>query len=647
MSKAVENERLAVRQRLIDVYQQDLTGALQKANEIWQKDLAFQDKMVAEEGALGTFDALVSRDYDGAIIYDKTRERIYPLFSTDVNGPVELEDTFAEAWQLEFVEQDFSRAAERYEQRAKSENPYVKFTALIGKSRVLAKLGKLETAISTCKKAAFSSKEKSCDVATLALIANARLLLMELLKQNIKDNESLILEAFVKLVEIIHEQNEAGCVLPSEQRIFLARRILKLYEESPFLKSQPRSLDEEGIQKLIAAEELSMRMVARFPAVTALSNWQNDQLRGIEHEKKIIYGMRHEIDGRTALLLQNRESAARSLLYCNEETFKDSDVDYRVIDDSGRLVTGLAQPKGSPFVTAFVGEHFPGWKTELYFQNGDVFEKAASKQVALYTWAAALVIVLILAAGGFAGQVVGRQIKLNRLKNDFIATVSHELRTPLASMRVLVDTLLEGRYKDQEQATEYLELVSKENVRLSRLIDNFLTFSRMERNKQAFEMVKVSPAAIAHRAAEAVKTKFEQGRCKFNMSIDEKLPDVLADQDAMVTAIVNLLDNAYKYSYDDKQIRLRVFTEDGSVCFRVSDNGIGLSRRAAKRIFKRFYQVDRSLSRHTEGCGLGLSIVKFIVDAHKGQITVDSRVDKGSTFTIKLPVIDKTKTHNL
>jgi signal transduction histidine kinase len=118
------------------------------------------------------------------------------------------------------------------------------------------------------------------------------------------------------------------------------------------------------------------------------------------------------------------------------------------------------------------------------------------------------------------------------------------------------------------------------------------------------------------------------------------LPDVLADHDAMVTVLVNLLDNAYKYSYDDKRIELRVFVEDGQIYFCVSDNGTGMSRRSAKKIFKRFYQVDRSLSRRGQGCGLGLSIAKFIVDAHKGSISVDSKPGEGSTFTVRLPAGD-------
>jgi len=111
----------------------------------------------------------------------------------------------------------------------------------------------------------------------------------------------------------------------------------------------------------------------------------------------------------------------------------------------------------------------------------------------------------------------------------------------------------------------------------------------------------------------------------------------MADADALVTAVVNLLDNAYKYSGDEKQITLGASAENGAVFFAVKDNGIGLSPRDTKRIFKRFFQVDQRLSRSSGGCGLGLSIVKFIVTAHHGSVRVESQPGRGSTFTISLP----------
>jgi two-component system sensor histidine kinase SenX3 len=115
------------------------------------------------------------------------------------------------------------------------------------------------------------------------------------------------------------------------------------------------------------------------------------------------------------------------------------------------------------------------------------------------------------------------------------------------------------------------------------------------------------------------------------------LPPLHADEDAMVTALLNLLDNAYKFTPEQKRIVLRAFCDAGRVCFEVTDNGIGLSPREQKKVFRRFYQVDRQLARQAGGVGLGLSIVEFIVKAHKGNIQVRSQPGAGSTFTVSLP----------
>ena len=278
-----------------------------------------------------------------------------------------------------------------------------------------------------------------------------------------------------------------------------------------------------------------------------------------------------------------------------------------------------------------------GWRLALYLDGPDPFAAAASRQVALYLWMGILVVVIIALSAISIGYYINRQMRLTRLKNNLIATVSHELKTPLASMRVLVDTLIEGRCRDEKQEREYLELMARENVRLSRLIDNFLTFSRMERAKIAFEFTDVRPAAIVNEAAEAVQERFEAGECKFDLEITPDLPPITVDRDALITVLLNLLDNAFKYTKDNKHIILRAFSSDNAVHFEVEDNGIGLSSRAQRKIFNKFYQVDRTLARHAEGCGLGLSIAKFIIDAHGGKIEVKSQPDKGSTFSVKFP----------
>jgi len=244
----------------------------------------------------------------------------------------------------------------------------------------------------------------------------------------------------------------------------------------------------------------------------------------------------------------------------------------------------------------------------------------------------------VAALGLLALGLIRRQTALTALRNDLVANVTHELKTPLSSMRLLVDTLLDSKELDQKTAREYLQLIATENLRLSRLIDNFLTFSRIERNKYAFHFHEVPASALVEAAAGAVRERFHAPGCRFDVQAAVDLPTVVADADALVTALVNLLDNAYKYSGDEKEITLAAGARNGSVFFAIKDNGIGLSSRDTKRIFKRFFQVDQEVSRSGGGCGLGLSIVQFIVTAHRGAVRVESQPGRGSTFTINLPV---------
>jgi signal transduction histidine kinase len=640
MNQVVKNERLAVRQKLITIYRGHLDRITKKTEDRWIQSRRLFDNEETWAHPYPKFVSLIAdNNYDGLVVYDAAGKCIYPQLSVSTSR-VESSELFSDAWELEFTERRFSRAAELYKDKAEYATGHVHLAALSGRSRCLAKLGRMDDAIEQCKQVAFSPLAEQGDASALLLIGNARLLLLKLTAGNAK-YDALFEETFHKLVSMIYAVNLAGAALPADHNLFLAQKVLQIGRESSLLDGDSDPVFRR-IQALVTAEERSIRVAEHLPTAASLASWRTDRFQPLQVGQEAVYGLYHQTSDGSMLVLLSGEGVA-SVLTNYQSSLNDSYVTCSILDDAGRLVAGSAEPAGEAFVTASVGPHLPDWKVELYFRGGDVFERAANERVAVYVWTGLLVIGLILVAGAFAGKAVGKQIKLNKLKNDFIATVSHELKTPLASMRVLVDTLLEGNIKDQRlapkgQAAEYLQLVSRENERLSRLIDNFLTFSRMERNKQAFVMAKTSPSSIAQAAAEAVATKFRDERCHFEVAIDKDLPDVLADHDAMVTVLVNLLDNAYKYSYDDKHIQLRVSTEDSSVCFCVSDDGAGMSRRAARKIFKRFYQADRSLSRGTGGCGLGLSIAKFIVDAHKGSILVDSKPGEGSTFAVRLPV---------
>jgi signal transduction histidine kinase len=283
------------------------------------------------------------------------------------------------------------------------------------------------------------------------------------------------------------------------------------------------------------------------------------------------------------------------------------------------------------------GPRLPGWQITLTLKSSEQFDSIARRQMASYVWIGFLVITAMALLALVAGQALRRQMRLASLKTDLVAAVSHELKTPLSSMRLLVDTLLDDSEFDPQKTREYLELIANENSRLSRLIDNFLTFSRMERDRQKFKFSETTPARIIQAAVDAAGERFQSPQCRLNVDVESGLPPLHADEDALVTALLNLLDNAYKFTPDEKRISLRAYFDAGRACFEVLDNGIGLSAREQKKVFRRFYQVDRQLARQTGGVGLGLSIVEFIVKAHKGNIQVRSQPGAGSTFTISLP----------
>lgn len=711
MSQAVRNERLAVRQKLSAVYQNRLETINKRVDDLWAARIDVLEKQVAAghqpveifERIVGTNNKVNEPNIcDAVIIYDGNGRLIYPV-NAGQDYPGEYPPEFNLAWNAEFINEDFTQAIKMYEQFIGSpDDDYISYSALLGKIRCLRKSGQIEEAVALCRQMAYGKTPDNVSVSTVSLIAQARILLLNmksLTKEgfNRADLENLVLSS----INYNPDSENGFLLMPSGARIFLLRKTLEIAQHSQWadeLESQIRRAKE-----LLSAEELSAAVLEKYyagavsqpysekdandlvsilsatleliegiqwsgslteqlgeeakkqistvldayqerkmgaaafgrPAFATFESWPENSIRRLELPQD-AFGIYHNSNGRTYLLLKNVNEFGQDFDSSGSD-LEELGISYRIIDSFGTYACGLKNPEKQAFLTAPLGKFFPSWNVEIHFKDIDIFETTANEQKVVYLWTGMLAIAVMIAAGLMAANVVSKQIRINRLKNDFIATVSHELKTPLASMRVLVDTLLEGSYRNQQQVTEYLQLVSKENERLTGLIDNFLTFSRMERNKQTFEMIRTNPAVIARDAAQAVKTKFDTGQCRFNVDVPDDLPDVSADRDAMVTVLVNLLDNAYKYSYDNRQIDLKVSSENSLVCFCVSDRGAGMSRRHIRRIFNRFYQVDRSLSRQTEGCGLGLSIAKFIIDAHKGTISVDSKVGEGSTFVVKLP----------
>jgi signal transduction histidine kinase len=610
MDAAVRNERMAVRQKLADAYRPHLDTATRRINEHWhQRANALSEAALRLSDGQLFAELVESGACDSALIYDASGRLTYPAQLQDYAAGQEAPSWhWANAGMLEFELGRPRTAAEAYAEIARSSvDLSTSAQALQAQARCLNKAGDRAAAIEILTgPLADDAFSDARDRQGRLIAPSALLLALDLMADSSHPRYADTLERLTKRLT-----DYAEPVLQPTQRRFLARRLEEL---APDLPRFPVLVAEEMAAAYLAAEPSR-------PAFSSLVPTGLDDVWQLPSPDRtvvaLLKGERVEAEVRSVLETEAPLTSARLKA----------------------LPPGEHAPEVSPFLSIPVGGYLPNWRVALYLEGADPSADAAERQIAAYLWTGLIVIATVAIIALLMGHYLLRQVKLTRLRNDFIATVSHELKTPLSAMRVLVDTLLEGNYDDQARVGEYLRLVAKENQRLSRLIDNFLTFSRMERNKQVFESLEVQPGEVVNAAADVVRSRFESQGCRFDVEVAPNLPSVVGDADALVTMLLNLLDNAFKYSEDDRQIALRAYAADESVCLEVEDNGVGLSSRAARKVFDRFYQVDSSLSRSVGGTGLGLSIVKFIVDAHGGSTSITSRPGEGSVFSVKLPAV--------
>jgi signal transduction histidine kinase len=251
--------------------------------------------------------------------------------------------------------------------------------------------------------------------------------------------------------------------------------------------------------------------------------------------------------------------------------------------------------------------------------------------------------VLLIAGLFFTYRGVTRTVELAKLKSDIVSNVSHELRTPLALIRLYAETLELGRIPAEEKKLEYYRIVRKESERLTALINNILDFSRIEAGKKEYEFRETDLSSLVRDTMDSYRYQIEQNGFRYEEHISNDVPPVKVDREAIARSLLNLVNNAVKYSASEKYLSVSLYRANGSVKLDVVDHGIGIPREEQSRIFDKFYRVCDPLQHETKGSGLGLSLVQHIVHAHGGEVAVESTPGKGSKFSIILPLGPETQ----
>jgi len=301
------------------------------------------------------------------------------------------------------------------------------------------------------------------------------------------------------------------------------------------------------------------------------------------------------------------------------------------------LAVSAGWGNGKPEVSYKLDDPFRGLALGIKFQGTTA--EAISRR---WVWQSFLIlgVLSVLMIGGLVltYRSVNKQVALARLKSDFVSNVSHELRTPLALIRLYAETLELGRITTQEKKHEYYSIIRKESERLSALINNILDFSRIEAGGKEYDFRETDIAELVRNTLDSYRYQIEQQGFVFEEQIDPGIPSVKVDREAIARALVNLVNNALKYSDNEKFLGVRLYREQSMLKLEVSDRGIGIDRNEQSRIFEKFYRTCDPLVHNTKGSGLGLSLVRHITRAHGGDVEVESTPGRGSKFTLSLPL---------
>ena len=617
MQQAVESQELAVRQRLHDAYQGQLATFSRRLESSW---LAWTER-VSQAASRATVDdarrlaaaqfAAIAEDghVEAAVIVDAEGKLLYP--DTLVSSGANQADSNAEwlsAHHLEVDSRDFSAAAVRYSAIvAAATDTNSKARACQAQIRCLMRSGQ-ETSILPLVYDLFSDRRFDVAVdATGRLIApDLELLCLELTAAS---PHPLTAEIESRLRARL---GDYSTYLAAPQRRFLMKAVRALRPDSqPFVTE--------------SAEATAARFAETRKAVDAQPGLRSAGFEGL---------WQYRIGFAPCVLLMTRERIQNLFQSILRDADLPQDIAIRLTSPDDPTTTDDAD-----MVVAPVGGEFPGWSLSLSLVGNQTLLADTRQRVTAIWWTAILSIAGIVTLAVLVGLMMSRQLATARLKSDLVATVSHELKTPLASMRLLMDTLLDSDRLDEQTTRDYLRLASAENERLSRLIENFLSFSRMEHGRHKFSPRDSTVQEIVDSVCAAAGERFSAADCHFEVRVAARNAQLFVDPDSLVAALLNLLDNAYKFTGEHKQIELAAFVQGARVCFSVADNGIGMSSHTTRRAFEQFYQADRSLARQRSGCGLGLAIVRSIVSGNGGEIDVRSRLGQGTTLTLRFPLV--------
>jgi len=558
--------------------------------------------------------AVVTLTEGDLVAYPRGRLPYYPVIESppDPDGR-----TFERGETLEFRVRDLVGAAGLYRRIAESSDSAIRAGALVRLARVERRAGHFDAALHAYDSLAMLRSAAVNGLPAELVARHARLSVLDRLgeaNELRRQSAALVRDLYAGRWRLTRGQYEfytaatcewVDCTLVGDSTAMAARRALAAAAE--WIWNGRDTLESDG------------REVLRLDRRSVLAVW-------------------HRSPERTAALVGGTTHLTRDWLDALRPTLQSQNVGVAFADVNGNLLTPSMGTGEELLVTRTVADTRLPWTVQVASADpaADFAQLAERRRLMLLGLATLTVFVAVGLYAVLRG--VTRELEVARLQADFVAAVSHEFRTPLTSLRQLAELLASGRVTSDERRARYYGILERESGRLHRLVEGLLDFGRMEAGAMEFNWERVNPShLVGDVVTEFRAEQGEHGR-RIEFAADPAAPDIRADPEALGRAVWNLLDNAVKYSPDGERVWVDVSHADGRVAIAVRDEGVGIPADERRVIFTKFVRGTSSDGPSVKGTGIGLAMVQHIVEAHEGEVRVESDVGRGSTFAILLPV---------
>jgi len=610
---------------------------------------------------------LLSRQYNDEPIIESVfldypdEETLFPLFmptqpfrETTVLSPVNesQRERLKNAQKLEFSQNNFSRAVVLYEQiYSLSQNKEIQARMLNNMARCYKKLENYDKSIRLYTQICEEYTDSTTS-ASLPLDLIARLQIIDCYQKK-GDQEKFI----VRSLDLYRDLLQMEWYLNGDQFNTYSSMVEKGI--SDFLSSDEKALDNNNYHKEFKQlKELHQKIRKQWEISKNIENSIIPELRRRLSMSSNSFHYTRPLNQNDYLIIATtipKDQTPESLGFLgikinnqylihhevnrilNEFPFSEK-ISLSISNLSGENLIQIGNlPSSPPTFETYFDENFPPWKVDFFSIENRNFGVMNLKK-SFYFWTILTILILLTFGTVLVVRTVTHEMEILRLKSDFVSSVSHEFKTPITAIKTLIERLQKGKVSSLDKRKKYYSIISKDVNKLSSLVRNILDYSKVDAQKKRYYFQKTDIGLqIKEEIADFKKDKIYE-KIKIKTHIESNLPSLCIDREAFSLALSNLLENAVKFSPDQKAVSVKAKKEGDTIRIDVTDKGLGIDPSEMDQIFDKFYQVKNKEQKSLRGTGLGLTLVKHVMDAHEGKVQVKSQKGKGSTFSLIFPM---------